>query len=69
MVPSGRRSLRRELKALLDDQARAAYDSGRQGRRKSEEVPKGTVSLKPLQIEHRGVGDCVPQVPVSESLT
>ncbi|XP_045044144.1 synaptonemal complex protein 3-like [Desmodus rotundus] len=40
MVPSGRRSLRRELKALLDDQARAAYDSGRQGRRKSEEVPK-----------------------------
>ncbi|KAF6091579.1 hypothetical protein HJG60_018425 [Phyllostomus discolor] len=40
MVPSGRRSLKRELKALLEDQARATYDSGRQGRRESAEVPK-----------------------------
>ncbi|XP_053520033.1 synaptonemal complex protein 3-like [Artibeus jamaicensis] len=45
MVPSGRTRLKRELKALLGDQARAACDSGRQGRRESAEVPKESSEL------------------------
>lgn len=53
MAPPGRKSLARELKALLEDQAMVAYDFGRQERRElsePEEVPEGTVSLTPLQV-------------------